>query len=65
MVKAQPWGRLFVDDKFVGNVEGSRKVPLAPGTHTLRLINGKKTWPSKVEIEPGKTVTREHNFLEE
>jgi hypothetical protein len=65
VVKAQPWGRLFVDDKFIGNVEGSRKVPLAPGSHTVRLLNGKKAWPSKVEIEPGKTVTREHNFLEE
>jgi len=64
-VKAQPWGRLFVDGKAAGDVEGSRRYPLAPGTHTLRLMNGKKTRTWTVDIESGKTVTREHSFLEE
>src|SRR5262249_9824793 len=63
--KAQPWGRLFVDGKFAGDVEGSRRFPLAPGSHILRLVNGKKARPWTVEIESGKTVTREHSFLED
>ena len=65
MVKAQPWGKLFVDGKFAGDVEGSRRFPLAPGSHMLRLVNGKKVRPWTVEIETGKTVTREHSFLED
>jgi hypothetical protein len=65
VVKAQPWGKLFVDGKFAGDVEGSRRFPLAPGSHMVRLINGKKARPWTVEIESGKTVLREHSFLEE
>src|SRR5262249_40021466 len=64
VVKAQPWGRLFVDGKFAGDVEGSRRFPLAPGSHILRLVNGKKARPWTVEIASGKAVTREHSFLE-
>ena len=65
MVKAQPWGRLFVDGKFAGDVEGVRRFTLAPGTHTLRLMNGKKARAWTVEIESGKPITREHSFLED
>ena len=65
VVKAQPWGKLFVDGKFAGDVEGTRRFPLAPGSHTLRLVNGKKARPWTVDIESGKTVTREHSFLED
>jgi serine/threonine-protein kinase len=65
VVKAQPWGKLYVDGKFAGDVEGFRRFPLAPGSHILRLVNGKKTQPWTVEVESGKTVTREHSFLEE
>ena len=65
VVKAQPWGKLFVDGKFAGDVEGTRRFPVAPGSHTLRLVNGKKSRPWTVEIESGKTITREHSFLED
>ena len=65
VVKAQPWGRLFLDGKPAGDVEGTRRFTLAPGSHTLRLVNGKKTRAWTVEIESGKTVSREHSFLEE
>jgi serine/threonine protein kinase len=64
-LKAQPWGRLFVDGKYLGDVEGTRRVPLAPGTHTLRLVNGKKAKAWTVDIESGKTVSREHSFLDD
>jgi hypothetical protein len=65
VVKAQPWGKLYVDERFAGDVEGSKTLPLAPGSHKVRLMNGKKSWPWTVEIESGKTVRREHSFLEE
>jgi len=64
-VKAQPWGRLFVDGKFAGDVEGVKRFPLAPGSHTVRLVNGKKAKPWTVEIESGKTEVRQHSFIEE
>jgi hypothetical protein len=65
VVKAQPWGKLYLDQKFVTDLEGSRRFPLAPGSHTVRLINGKKARSWTVEIESGKTALREHSFLEE
>jgi serine/threonine-protein kinase len=65
VVKAQPWGKLFVDGKAAGDVEGTRRFHLAPGSHTLRLVNGKKIRAWTVEIESGKTLTREHSFLED
>ncbi len=65
VVKVQPWGKLFVDGKLLGDVEGSRRVPLAPGSHTVRLVNGKKSRSWTADIESGKTTFREHSFLEE
>jgi hypothetical protein len=65
VLKAQPWGKLFVDGKFAGDVEGTRRFTLATGSHTLRLVNGKKARSWTVEIESGKTTSREHSFLEE
>jgi eukaryotic-like serine/threonine-protein kinase len=65
LVKAQPWGKLFVDGKFAVDVEGTRRFPLAPGSHILRLVNGKKSHSWTVEIEAGKTLTREHSFLDD
>ena len=66
VVKVQPWGKLFVDGKPMGDVEGvSRRIALGPGTHTARLINGKKARSWTVEIEPGKTEVRQHSFIEE
>jgi eukaryotic-like serine/threonine-protein kinase len=65
VVKAQPWGRLFVDGKYSGDVEGTRRLSLGPGSHTLRLVNGKKAKVWTVDVESGKTVSREHSFLED
>jgi hypothetical protein len=65
VVKAQPWGQLYVDGKFTRNVEGTQRFTLAPGSHTLRLDLGKKTRSWTVQIESGKTVHREHSFLED
>src|SRR5262249_10286527 len=65
-VKAQPWGKLYVDGKFIGDIEGvSRRIALTPGAHTVRLLNGKKSRSWNVEIESGKTEGRQHSFLED
>ena len=64
-VAAQPWGKLYVDGNFVADVEVPRRVPLAPGTHTVRLVNGKKIKTWTVDIESGKTDVRRHSFIEE
>jgi eukaryotic-like serine/threonine-protein kinase len=65
-VKVQPWGKLFIDGKFQGDVEGlSRRISLPAGSHTVRLINGKKARTWTVDIEPGKSDVRQHSFIEE
>jgi eukaryotic-like serine/threonine-protein kinase len=64
-VAAQPWGKLYVDGNFVADVEVPRRVPLAPGTHTVRLVNGKKVKTWTLDIESGKTDVRRHSFIEE
>ena len=62
---AQPWGKLYVDGTFVADVEGLRRFPLSPGTHSVRLQNGKKSRTWTVDIESGKTDVRRHSFIEE
>jgi len=65
-VKAQPWGKLYVDGKFIGDIEGvSRRIALTPGAHTVRLLNGKKSRSWTVDIESGKTEGRQHSFLDD
>ncbi|MGZ6097155.1 MAG: serine/threonine-protein kinase [Myxococcaceae bacterium] len=65
LVAAQPWGKLYVDGKFMVDVEEPRRIPLPPGSHAVRLQNGKKSRTWTVEIESGKTETRRHSFIEE
>ncbi len=65
LVTAQPWGKLYVDGKFVADVEEPRRIALPPGSHAIRLQNGKKSRAWTVEIESGKTETRRHSFIEE
>jgi len=65
LVTAQPWGKLYVDGKFVADVEEPRRIPLSPGSHAIRLQNGRKSRAWTVEIESGKTETRRHSFIEE
>jgi len=65
LVTAQPWGKLFVDGKFVADVEEPRQVPLPPGTHTVRVQNGKKSRSWTLDIESGRTQSRRAMFIEE
>jgi hypothetical protein len=64
-VKAQPWGKLYIDGRYAGDVEGVRRFPLAPGSHTVRLTNGKKAKGWDVDIQSGKTESRQHSFIED
>jgi serine/threonine-protein kinase len=66
MVRVQPWGKLYVDGKFQGDIEGtSRRLSLEPGLHLVRLANGRKAKSWNVEIESGKTDLRTHSFIDE
>jgi len=64
-VKAQPWGKLYIDGKFAGDVEGVRRFSLAPGSHSVRLVNGKKARSWDVDIQSGKTEPRQHSFIDD
>ena len=63
VVEATPWGKLYIDGKPRGDVEGtSKRISLLPGNHDVRLVNKTtKTWP--VNIESGKTKSLKHNFI--
>jgi eukaryotic-like serine/threonine-protein kinase len=62
-VEATPWGKLIIDGKSYGDIEGvSKRIPLSPGSHEVRLVNRKtKSWP--VTIESGKTRQLKYNFI--
>jgi len=65
-VRLQPWGKLFIDGKFQGDVEGlSRRISLPPGAHAVRVLNGRKARTWNVDIESGKTEVRTHSFIDE
>ena len=66
VVSARPWGKLFVDEKFLGDVEGSRRFTVPSGVHDIRLTNGRraKAWP-QTEVKPGKSLSLQHSFLDE
>ncbi len=63
VVEATPWGKLFIDGKSHGDIEGaSKRIPLSPGNHEVRLVNRKtKSWT--VTIESGKTRPLKFNFI--
>jgi serine/threonine protein kinase len=66
VVRVQPWGKLYVDGNFHGDIEGtSRRLSLEPGPHVVRLANGRKAKSWNVEIESGKTDLRSHSFIDE
>jgi serine/threonine protein kinase len=66
VVRVQPWGKLYVDGKFQGDIEGSsHRISLEPGSHLVRLANGRKAKSWNVEIESGKTDLRSHSFIDE
>jgi len=65
-LRVQPWGKLFIDGKFQGDVEGlGRRISLPPGSHAVRVLNGRKARNWSVDIESGKTEVRTHSFIEE
>jgi serine/threonine protein kinase len=62
VVEATPWGKLTIDGKSYGDVEGSRRISLPPGHHEVKLVNRKtKLWT--VTIESGKTHSVKGNFI--
>ena len=66
LVSARPWGKLYVDDKFLGDVEGSRRFTVPSGVHEVRLTNGRRVEDLvQVEVKPGKSLPLQHSFLDE
>ncbi len=65
VVEATPWGKLYIDGKPRGDIEGaSKRISLPPGAHEVRLVNRKaKTWV--VTIDSGKLHTVKYNFITE
>jgi len=63
VVEATPWGKLLIDGKSHGDIEGpSKRIALSPGVHDIRLVNRKtKKW--NVTIESGKTQSLKYNFI--
>jgi hypothetical protein len=64
VVEATPWGKLTIDGKSYGDVEGTKRFSLPPGVHEVRLVN-RKVKPWTVTIESGKTHTVKGNFISE
>lgn len=63
VVEATPWGKLYIDGKSHGDVEGvSKRIALSPGNHEVRLVN-KTTKSWTVTVESGKTRPLKHNFI--
>jgi eukaryotic-like serine/threonine-protein kinase len=64
-VNSRPWAQVFVDGKLVG-VTPQRGISLAPGSHTLMLVNDefsiRKTVP--IEIKSGEITTQVLNLAE-
>ena len=66
VISARPWGKVFVDDKFLGDVEGSRRFSVPAGLHEVRLTNGRKVRNlPPVEVKPGKSTPLSHSFLDD
>jgi serine/threonine-protein kinase len=64
VVEATPWGKLFIDGKSHGDVEGSRRISLPPGTYEVKVVN-RKAKGGPVTIVSGKTHTVKYNFINE
>jgi hypothetical protein len=55
-VNARPWGRLFVDDEFIGNTP-QPDLTLRPGTHLIRVVrDGYAPFEREIRIAAGDVV---------
>ncbi|MHB8872883.1 MAG: serine/threonine protein kinase [Myxococcaceae bacterium] len=62
VVKATPWATLFIDGKYRGEIDGTRRrIPLPPGNHTVRFQHPSRTRSYPVTIEPQRETLREFN----
>jgi hypothetical protein len=56
VVGATPWAQLYVDGRFIGNTPVV-DLPVAAGTHTLRLVRaGFEPEERVVSVAPGETL---------
>jgi len=54
-----PWAMVFIDDKYVGETPRFKNISLPAGEHKIYLMNPYlKPYTEKIEIVPGKTITK-------
>jgi serine/threonine-protein kinase len=62
VVKATPWATLFIDGKYRGEIDGSRRrLTLPVGPHTVLFQHPSRTRSFAVTIEPDREALREFN----
>ncbi len=54
-IEAIPYGTLFINNKMFADIEGARKIPLAPGTYALKFEHPKQVKSDSVTIKSGQT----------
>ena len=55
LVNTTPWGQVYVDGEMVGNTP--QRLSLAPGTHTLRVVQqGFEPFETEVQVASGQQV---------
>jgi hypothetical protein len=61
-----PWAEVAIDGTAVGTTPIARRIPLTPGTHTVRLTHPDyRPLTRKVEIRPGQTTRLDVNLKDE
>ena len=53
-INSRPWGRVYIDDDFVGNTPQAG-ITIAAGVHTIRVVrDGYETYEAEIDISSGR-----------
>ncbi len=59
LIHVSPWGKIFINNRFVDTTPLNKPIALPPGEYTVRIENPNFTgWEDTVKIYPGKTVVK-------
>ncbi len=57
ILHVSPWGKVFIDNRYVDTTPMDQPITLAPGKHLLRVENPNfPAWEDTIVIEPGQTL---------
>jgi hypothetical protein len=64
-INSRPWSQVYVDGRIVGNTP-QMNIPLAPGSHKIKLVNPQLGMSKnvKVRIQSGETTTKIVELME-